>query len=78
MTSPRVPYNPLSRRLASAGGRSDLFHAFLNSPSRFSSDSYGAGDDWRVDNNDDMVLSVALALSAERIPSRRVVAFELS
>jgi alkanesulfonate monooxygenase SsuD/methylene tetrahydromethanopterin reductase-like flavin-dependent oxidoreductase (luciferase family) len=30
-------------------------------------DTYGAGDDWRVGNHDDLVLATAIALSAERI-----------
>jgi hypothetical protein len=39
-------------------------------------DSYGAGpsgDDWRQGAHDDLVLSVALALSGERIPSRQLI-----
>ena len=32
-------------------------------------DSYGAGEDWRVGNHDDLVLAVALALwSAKGMP----------
>jgi hypothetical protein len=38
-------------------------------------DTYGAGDDWRVGNHDDLVLATALALSGERIPSRRIWTF---
>jgi hypothetical protein len=42
---------------------------------RANAEALVTGDDWRVGNHDDLVLAVALALSAERIPSRRLVAF---
>jgi hypothetical protein len=40
-------------------------------------DTYGAGGDWGGDNNDDLVLATALALSGERIPSRRLTCWSL-